>query len=336
LIAVLMVLGLGAVTLFLPSLGLRFATLAAFLLAIRRIAPSMVNINQASVALSRYQRELEMIEQVTQQLSQEPRGGLPIDRIEQIELAQVSFSYPSRPEHAVLHHIDAMMRRGTMTAIVGATGAGKSTIASLLLRLYDVPSGSIRINDTDLRALDVVGWRRRLGYVSQDLFVFNTTIRDNIMLGASDIAPAQVEWAARVAQLHEFILSLPEGYETIVGDRGLRLSGGQCQRLAIARAIVHRPNVLVFDEATSALDNLTERAVYDAIRTLRDEAIVIVIAHRLRTIQDANHILVLDAGRVVEQGTHGELLTRRGLYSRLYEENSQALNSESEPSVALT
>jgi len=207
-----------------------------------------------------------------------------------------------------------------VTAIVGSTGSGKSTIANLLIGLYEPQAGSILVNSVDLQALDLHAWRARVGYVSQDIFVFNATIKDNIALWDESLSQDQIEWAARTAQLHEFIASLPEGYETVVGDRGVRLSGGQCQRLAIARAILRRPEVLIFDEATSALDNLTERAVYDAINALHHEAIVIVIAHRLSTVREANQIIVLQGGRVIEVGTHDLLVGRRGVYAKLYEE----------------
>lgn len=335
LIAIVIVLGLGAITFFWPSLGIRFSMLAAFLLAIRRIAPSLVSINQASVALSRYKRELEIIEEVLEQLPQEPKGGTAVDRVSEVRLAQLSFAYASRPEHLVLHDVTAELRRGTVTAVVGPTGAGKSTIASLLLGLYEPLSGIVLVNGQDLRGLDLATWRKKLGYVCQDIFIFNASIRDNIALGDARVPPSQVEWASNVAQLHEFIASLPDGYDTVVGDRGLRLSGGQCQRLAIARAILRRPELLIFDEATSALDNLTERAVYDAISTLHEEAIVIVIAHRLSTVKDADQILVLEAGRVVERGTHEALINRRGAYARLYEEDRTHAAADTEPTAIL-
>lgn len=319
-LAVGIVLGFGAVTFLFPSLGLRVSMLVAFLLAIRRIAPAMANMNTATVNLSRYTRDLEMIEQTLTALPQERRGGQAVGRVEEVRLAGVGFAYAARPQHRVLEDVTATMRRGTVTAIVGPTGSGKSTLANLLIGLYEPQAGAVRVNGSDLPLLALPAWRRRIGYVSQDIFIFNATIRENITLWDTGLAPAQVEEAARIAQLQAFIRTLPEGYETVVGDRGVRLSGGQSQRLAIARAILKRPDVLIFDEATSALDNLTERAVYEAISALRREAVVIVIAHRLSTVRDADQIIVVQAGRVAEVGTHEALIGRRGLYAQLYDE----------------
>jgi ABC-type multidrug transport system fused ATPase/permease subunit len=174
------------------------------------------------------------------------------------------------------------------------------------------------VDGRDLAELDLSLWRKKLGYVPQDPFLFNTSIRNNIVLWDENISQQELDRVAELAQLREFIVSIPNGYETMVGDRGLEISGGQAQRIAIARAILRKPEVLVFDEATSALDNLTEKAVYEAIAALRRGAIVIVIAHRLSTIRDADQIVVLEGGNVVELGTHDSLVRDRGSYSRLY------------------
>jgi ABC-type multidrug transport system fused ATPase/permease subunit len=214
------------------------------------------------------------------------------------------------------------MERGSVTAVVGPTGSGKSSIANLLVGLYRPTSGRILVDGVDLAELDLSAWRKRVGYVSQDTILFNASIRDNIALWNDSFKSEAIEEAARLAQLHDFVAGLPEGYDTQVGDRGLRLSGGQCQRVAIARAILMRPAVLVLDEATSALDNLTEKAVYEAIAALRANSIVVAIAHRLSTIKDADRIVVLESGHVVETGTHSSLIVEGGSYSRLYETES--------------
>lgn len=323
LIAVMIVLGLGVVTFLVPALGIRFSMLAAFLLAIRRIAPALALINQSSVNLNRHRRELEVVDEVLRMIPQERQDGRPIERVEEIRLEGVSFAYASRPEKEILHEVSVAMPRGTVTAVVGPTGAGKSTIAHVVLGLYEPRAGSVLANGETLQAYRLADWRSRIGYVSQDFFVFNATVRENITLGDERVSMTQIEWAARAAQLHEFISSLPERYDTVVGDRGLRLSGGQCQRLAIARAILRKPDVLIFDEATSALDNLTERAVYSAINALHREAIILVIAHRLSTVKDADQILVLQDGRVVEQGTHETLMQQGAFYARLYTEDDR-------------
>jgi ABC-type multidrug transport system fused ATPase/permease subunit len=201
---------------------------------------------------------------------------------------------------------------------VGPTGSGKSTIANLLVRLYTPSSGAVLLNNTDFTKFDLYNWRSKIGYVSQDVYLFNASLRDNITLWHEDISEEDLTEAVRLAQLEEFILSLPDGYATAVGDRGLNLSGGQCQRIALARAILRKPEILILDEATSSLDTLTEQAVYEAIHKLRREAIVVIIAHRLNTIREAGQIVVLDGGRIVEIGNHESLIERNGMYSALY------------------
>jgi ATP-binding cassette, subfamily B, bacterial len=207
--------------------------------------------------------------------------------------------------------------RGTKTALVGETGSGKTTCAYLVARLYDATRGTVAIDGIDVRELDFRSLTESVGVVSQETYLFHATIRENLRFARPEATDEEIEEAARAAQIHELVASLPEGYETEVGERGLKLSGGEKQRVAIARTILKAPPVLVLDEATSALDTQTERAVQAALERLAEGRTVIAIAHRLSTVRDADQIVVLDRGRVVERGTHEELLGLGGRYAAL-------------------
>lgn len=236
--------------------------------------------------------------------------------IEQIAFDRVTFAYDQEP---ILRDISFTVQPGECIAFVGHSGSGKTTLASLLPRFFDPTGGAIRINGQDIRSYTLQSLRQHIGLVTQDTFLFNDTIASNIAYGQQDADRAAVEDAARRAHAHEFIHTLPEGYDTIVGDRGVRLSGGQCQRLAIARALLRNPPIMILDEATSALDTESERLVQAALDDLMANRTVFAIAHRLSTIQHAQRIVVLDKGVVAETGTHQELLERNGLYRYLYD-----------------
>ena len=236
---------------------------------------------------------------------------------EEIFFDGVAFSY--RPGEPVLEDISFRVPKGTVVALVGPSGAGKTTLLDLLARFYDVTEGSVSVDGIDIRDFSIRGLRGSLGIVSQETILFHDTIRANIAYGSSGATQEEVERAAKAAYAHEFIQQFPQGYDTLVGERGTELSGGQRQRLAIARAILRTPPILVFDEATSSLDTEAERLVQQAIERLLEGRTVFVIAHRLSTVQRAEQILVLDRGRIVERGTHQTLLSAGGLYHRLYE-----------------
>ena len=241
---------------------------------------------------------------------------LALESAPELRFDDVHFAY--EPDRPILHGIDFTIPAGKTVAVVGPSGSGKSTLARLLFRFYDVQRGAVRINGQDIRDLAQASVRQAIGIVPQDTVLFNDTVAYNIAYGRPGASTEQIESAARAARIHDFIASSPQGYATVVGERGLKLSGGEKQRVAIARTLLKNPPVLVFDEATSALDSANERAIQAELASAAQNKTTLVIAHRLSTVVDAHQILVMDAGRILERGTHAQLLALQGRYASMW------------------
>ena len=244
----------------------------------------------------------------------------------------VDFSY--EPRRQILHNLSFEIPAGHTVAVVGASGSGKSTLARLLFRFYDVDAGRITIDGIDIRDFTQRSLRAAIGIVPQDTVLFNDTIAYNIAYGDPDAPLQAMVQAAQSAHIHDLIESLPDGYETAVGERGLKLSGGEKQRVAIARALLKNPGILIFDEATSALDSRSEKAIQQELERISASRTTLVIAHRLSTVVDADQILVMDAGRIVERGRHRDLVAQRGLYSHMWALQQEEARAEAQGDLA--
>ncbi len=281
--------------------------------------------SQLKHALADMRLMFDVLEQEPEIIDRPAAPDLNADNAE-VRFEHVSFAYDA--DRPILHDISFSIPPGRKVAVVGPSGAGKSTLARLLYRFYDITAGSIFINGQDISQVTQKSLRQAIGIVPQDTVLFNDSLLYNIAYARPEATQAQIEAAARMANIHSFIDSLPQGYDTVVGERGLKLSGGEKQRVAIARAILKNPRILVFDEATSSLDSHSEQSILDALREVATNHTTLVIAHRLSTIVDADNILVMEAGRIVEQGPHQQLLEKNGSYARLWKMQQEKSREE--------
>lgn len=287
--------------------------LGTFAAGMMRILPKFMNLGTYKLELKNFSPHITSVYSMLQEKKYHSiKNGVCIcDEIKSdIFFEDIEFFYQ---QQKILKKVNCCIKKGSMTALVGPSGSGKSTFVSLLLRLYDPTSGRIVINGKNLKEFDINTYHDIIGYVSQESFVFNDSIRENIVFGR-DFSDDEVIKAAKLAHAHDFISDLPDGYDSLVGDQGITLSGGEKQRLVIARAMIRHPEILILDEATSALDNISETAVQNAIDNVAKACTTVVIAHRLTTIRNADNIIVLVNGEILEEGTHGELIKNKGKY----------------------
>jgi len=309
----LIVLITSAYTILIAGGALQASTLLAFLFVVSRILPMVSQLSDARINLISLQGSLQNVNELLGKKHKPylQDGVIPYQELQNaIEFVNVSFGYD--PDHFALEDINLSIQKGQITALVGASGAGKTTLADLLPRFFYPTTGQILVDGVDLRQLQIETLRDRMAIVSQDTYIFNASVRDNIAYGLSQVTDAEVKQAAEQANSLKFILEMPEGFSTQLGDRGIRLSGGQRQRIAIARALLRNPEILILDEATSALDSITEQLIQESLMALVAGRTVVAIAHRLSTIANADQVVVLEQGRIVEQGTYQMLLSQHG------------------------
>jgi len=318
-VAVSVILWVGSKQVF--SGEISAATFITFLYAFYNIIEPAKHLSSASYSIRKGLGALERVEAVLDapdHIQDGEKTRAVADFSDKIEFRNVTFRYQNA-DHPAIEGINFDLPRGKIVALVGASGAGKSTVADLLPRFYDVDEGQILLDGTDIRTFHLFDLRALMGIVSQEAILFNDTIRNNIAFGNETATAADIEAAAKAANAHEFIAVLPDGYDTNIGDRGSKLSGGQRQRLTIARALLKNPTILILDEATSALDSESEQLVQIALDRLLQNRTALVIAHRLSTVQHADEIIVMEAGRIAERGTHESLLAKGGIYRKLVE-----------------
>ncbi|MEH2321950.1 ATP-binding cassette domain-containing protein [Nostoc sp.] len=318
-IALIMIVFLGR-SLFADQISSVSAVLITYLLLLLRLLPFISQLNTLRSSFANTAASVDIVADFLRQDNKPfmSSGTIPYEKLtEGVHFKHLCFSYPNH-QNIVLQDVNLYLPRGTTLALVGGSGAGKSTMADLLPRFYDPTSGCITLDGIDLRDFDLKSVRKAMGIVSQDTFLFNDSVHNNIAYGRPEASDDEILTAAKRANAYEFISKLPQGFDTQIGDRGVMLSGGQRQRLAIARALLQNPEILILDEATSALDTVSERLVQAALDDLSRDRTTLVIAHRLSTVQKADQIAVLDQGSVVEIGTHEELLQKGSYYSRLY------------------
>ena len=298
--------------------GLSLGELGIFLIAMFQLAPKVSSLNSKVYKLEGYTSHLVRTQAFLDELEsrQESSGDRPVSNVSEVEFDNVEFSYNG--DEQVLRGISFEVERSEFVAFVGQSGAGKSTIVSLLARMYEPDRGEIRADGVPIEEYDIDEWRERIAVVRQSPYIFNTTLEENVTIGNRDATRREVERVCEIAKVNEFLDELPNGYDSQLGDEGVRLSGGQQQRVALARALLKDADFLVLDEATSDLDSNLEKEVQAAIESMDTDYGIIAIAHRLSTVQNADRIYTLDAGEIIEQGTHSELLADEGEYAELY------------------
>jgi len=314
----LSVIVLAAALLAARWLSIPISEIAVLLLALLQVVVCIGNLTARKNSLDNFlpsYEQLENLREKAKRLEQVAGGKIFTGFSQEIALENVSFAYPGH--EPVLKGINIKIPKGKLIAIVGKSGAGKSTLIDMIMGFNEFTTGRITFDNTNLLDFDINSYRKRLGYVPQDSVLFNMSIKDNLLWSREDAGDEDLKYACREANAHEFIEKFPRGYNTVVGDRGVRLSGGQCQRIALARAILRKPKLLILDEATSSLDTHSERLIQQAIENIARETTVIIIAHRLSTIVNADYVYVMDKGRIIEEGMYSELVGMNGHFNRM-------------------